>query len=101
MMKMKRSSLLSLCIALLFSCGYAVASPEPQRYTISDAPSHFYVSSGELASAKVLREIALIEWQHAVAKESRFSRSDMHASSAGFVFTSVEPKLDVEGLQNT
>ncbi|MCD5994161.1 hypothetical protein KDX38_10970 [Pseudomonas sp. CDFA 602] len=100
-MKMKRSSILSLCIALLFSCGYAVASPEPHRFTISDTPSHFYVGAEEQASTKVLREIALIEWQHAVAKESRFSRSDMHASSAGFVFTSVAPELNDDGLQNT
>ncbi|WP_439885639.1 hypothetical protein ACTACK_10520 [Pseudomonas syringae] len=89
--------------ALALSCGYASASVEPQHYTLSaaSASSHFYVHPGESATAKIVHELALIEWQHAVAKESRFSRSDMYASSAGFVFTSVEPKLDVEGLQNT
>ncbi|QHE96853.1 hypothetical protein LCG56_26885 [Pseudomonas cannabina pv. alisalensis] len=96
---MRRSSLITLCIALLLSCGYASASLEPQRFTICDAPNHFYVSAGELASAKVLRETALIEWQHLVAKESRFSRSDMHASSAGFVFSAVQTNMDTGDAQ--
>lgn len=83
--------------ALMLSCGYASATPEPQHFTLSHSVSHFYVSPDESATVKVMREMALIEWQHAVARESRFARSDMHSSSGGLVFTAIHAEPDADG----
>jgi hypothetical protein len=96
---MKRfASYLCAAFALVLSCGYASASVEPHHYIFSStgATGHFYVHAGESVAAKVTHELALIEWQHAVAKESRFSRSDMHTSGGGLVFTAIhgEPGTD-------
>ena len=99
---MKRTSFITLCVALLMSCGYAAASPEPQRFAIgvgSGVSSHFYVHPGESVTVKVARELALVQWQHSVAQESRFSRSDMHASSGGLVFTVIQAEPEAVGLQ--
>lgn len=99
---MKRfSTYLFAAFALVLSCGYASASVEPQHYTFSAASAsiHFYVHPGESATAKIVHELALIEWQHAVARESRFSRSDMHASSGGLVFTVIHAEPEAVGPQ--
>ena len=100
---MKRfTTFLCAAFAMALSCGYAAASVEPQHFTIgvgAGVSSHFYVHPGESATAKVTHELALIEWQHAVARESRFSRSDMHASSGGLVFTVIQAEPEAVGLQ--
>lgn len=92
---MKRfHTFLFAAVALMLSCGYASASHEPQHFTLSHTASHFYVSPGEPVSVRVARELAQIDWQHAVARESRIARSDMHASGAGLVFTAIHAEPD-------
>lgn len=94
---MKRfHTFLIFALGLMLSCGYASAF-EPQHYTLSHQVSHFYVSPGEPVSVRIARELAQVQWQHAVARESRIARSDMHASGAGLVFTAIRTETDAYG----
>jgi hypothetical protein len=97
---MKRiGSFLCIAFAMALSCGYAAASPEPHHFTYAETGGHVFIGGYESATAKVVRELALIQWQHDVASESRTTRSDMHASSGGLVFTAIQAQPDVDGSQ--
>jgi len=98
---MKRTSLFTLVVSLLFSCGFVSAAPELHRYA--------YVTAGydcsalhSVAHIMATREQALLQWQHEVDRGSVVSRADMHASGAGFVFTAIKAQpLTVETELNT
>jgi hypothetical protein len=84
----KSTTLYSLVVALLFSCGFASAEPALHRFTYMTAHQVCHMSARPV-EAQMQRERAVVEWQYEVAQGSRVARSDMHASSAGFVFTAM------------
>jgi hypothetical protein len=85
---LKRTTLFSLAVALLFSCGFASAEPALHQFTYMTAYQVCDMSSRPV-EAQMQRERDVAQWQYEVAQGSRVARSDMHASSAGFVFTAM------------
>lgn len=85
---MKRTSILSLCVALLLSCGFAHAAPEPQHYLYLSADYHSF-SAHDVAAVGAVRALALMQWRHEASKDAMICRSDMHATGAGLVFTAI------------
>ncbi|MGV8917824.1 MAG: hypothetical protein ACOH2R_08500 [Pseudomonas sp.] len=88
---MRITTFLSVAFALALSCGYAVASPDPQNFTYLTF-DHGCGHAQDVAAVHASHQIALTAWQRAVAVESSSRRSDMHVSSNGLVFASVQPE---------
>lgn len=86
---MKRVSLLSLCVALLLSCGWVSAASEPQHFLYLSADHHGYAPH-DVSAVGAARELALVKWRHEAAKDLMICRSDMHATGAGLVFTAIQ-----------
>ncbi|MGS0735559.1 hypothetical protein ACVBEG_03135 [Pseudomonas sp. GG8] len=87
-MLIKRTTLFALAVGMLLSCGYASAEPALHQFSYLTS-HHMEAICSNAVDAQMVRERAVLQWQYDVAQGSRVARSDMHASSAGFVFTAM------------
>lgn len=87
-MHIKRTTLFALAVGLMLSCGFASAEPALHQFTYVTSYQMEAICSNAV-DVQMTRERAVLQWQYDVAQESRVGRPDMHASSAGFVFTAM------------